>query len=201
MSSQFKPKGFVDNVTQLLSKGEDSLHRLIDAYNWAQLHLKEIHRCYPDYTQNWLCGEIARVFNVNVHAYCRTAVKFGGGKSVKALKEGYAIIRRFGVYECIRAERLLRTEDIDTLRTQITEKTTLKEFRSKVDALEQNLRELRPNGKPTPFPTVINYRKEYVRLEKEAAKLRLQLVRLEEENKALRDQLARIKELMTSCKV
>lgn len=188
MPCQFNPKTFVPEVNKLLARGEGAKQTLIDAWLWAYHHLKEVKRCFPGYSQEWLKTQIGRVFNINVEVYVRTAAKIGGGKSPEAMRKGYDFISRFSSYECMRAERMLRAEDMEALPKKVPENATNDDLRAIVDNLAQNLKTLKPqqsNVKP------INYQREYKRLVRENKRLR-------EENASLRRRLEIIEAAVSS---
>jgi hypothetical protein len=162
---RFDPKSFVRTVKDLLEAGEKALETLVDAYLWAGHHLKEIHRVNPEYEQRWLLSEVRRIFNVDVPVFARTAKKLGGGSETQNFEEGKAVIAKFGVYETFRAEKLLTDGQMETLRKDITPKTTPDEFRQMVDQHSRHLEKLREEREqPKTFAAVL---KENLQLKKQ----------------------------------
>lgn len=187
---RFSPKTFHETVLQLIQGSDKNLELLIDAYLWAQAHLKEIHAVTPTYEQQWLVGEIRRIFNVNATDYVRTAKRLGGGAKPEQFESGKAFIRRFGVFETFRADRLLSEDHMRKVVESISEQDTIEDFRnqvdhfsSKLDRLAEDTKEKRPR----------DYKIECLRLESQVKKLQSENDRLKEENERLKEALSVIR--------
>jgi hypothetical protein len=106
------PKTFVDEIERRISSSQDNLSWFIDAYLWAQRNLTKIHKHYPEYTNEWLRREVRRLHSVDPQVYVRTARRLGGGSGKKEFEYGRRLVRRFGVYECFRAVRVLTPDQM-----------------------------------------------------------------------------------------
>ena len=116
---KFRVDSFVTDVKNHIEASENALSWLMNAYLWAGEHLKEIHRRWPDYTQEWLVSEIQRVYNINPVVYARTLRTLGNGTDNAATQRGFNAMNKFGVWECTRADRLLDRESVQQLATEI----------------------------------------------------------------------------------
>lgn len=114
-----KAKTFRSHVTKKLSEGRDGLEWLVRAFGWAHHHLREIHREWPEYRQEWLENEIKKTFNVSPCQYLRTAVRIGGGPSEDQVNKGFRRIQKFGIWETFRAERVLGNTEWEMLRSRL----------------------------------------------------------------------------------
>lgn len=166
---QFMAETFVSTINTALQKGQEVLEFLIDAYAWANIHLKEIRRHNPGYEQRWLRTQVKRAFNVDPVLYLRAVQKLGGGRRPEELRRGRAMISQFGLYEGIRADRLLTTEQMSKMREKVTEMTTPEEFRQFVDELSGVLKGIHPGKEDG---AKLDYKREYMRLLQENASLK-----------------------------
>lgn len=185
----FQPSTFTETVTKLLYDSGQSLEFLVDAYLWAQTHIKEIHKSNPTYRQWWLQQEIQRVFSVDVQTYARTATRLGGGTSSENQAAGRDIIRRFGVYETFRAERLLSEDQMNALHLHIEKDATIDEFRSLVDKLAIRLERMADGS----IEKGRDYKLECIRLQSKLGALEKENKRLHVENEILKSKLAKIR--------
>lgn len=136
--------------------------------------MKEIHKYAKDYTQEWFKREIARVFNADVELYVRAAIHLGGSRDKAGMTRGIAIMKRFGYWECHRADKLLTRDQMRTLGTKVADDTTTDQFHEIVDLMAEVLKQkdAKDLGKK------LDYRKEYERLLAENARLRQEVVDL-----------------------
>jgi hypothetical protein len=164
----FNAGSFLSQVKVLLDAGDQGLADLVEAYNWANAHLKEIHKYFKDYTQDWLKKEIHRVYNADPELYVRAALHLGGSRDRTGMDRGIKLMRRFGYWECYRADKLLGRDQMRALVGKVTDSTTTDKFHEIVDVMAEVLRGKEDKG----GPIKIDYRKEYHRLSAENAKLK-----------------------------
>jgi hypothetical protein len=165
---------FVSQVQDLLKSGDENLATLIEAYNWANAHLKEVHKYHTDYTQQWLSAEIKRVFNCDPELYVRAAIHIGGTRDVAGMKTGMNLLRRFGYWECHRADQLLSREQMKSLPSKVTATMEVDAFHEIVETMAEVLRGKRDSG----TPDKVDYKREYLRLVQENAKLKQEVADL-----------------------
>ena len=185
-------KTFLDEVKSRIGRAEDDLDWFIDAYLWARLHLKQIHKHFPEYSNDWLRTEIKRVFSTDPAVYVRTAQRLGGGSGKKEFALGRAIVKSFGVYECFRAERLLTPPQLQSLGKQAKEDGwDVEQFSQRVRRLDDENRKVE-----TPRRGGSLLRERVRKLERQNESLRAKNVKLREENVKLATRLETIEELM-----
>lgn len=175
----FTAKTFYETVLKLLQDSDKNLERLLDAYLWAQDHLKEIHAIMPTYEQRWLASEMRRIFNVDVTTYVRTARRLGGGTKPEQFEKGKELVKRFGVFETFRAEKVLTEDHMRKVIESIPEQATAEDFRKQVDhfeAKQKKIEEKQPE----------DYKLKCIRLESQLKKAEAENKRLKEENERLK---------------
>lgn len=170
------PNGFVQAVGNSIKNGEATLEWCIGAYNWANLHLKEIHKYHPKYTQDWLRTEVKRVFNVDPLLYVRVAHHVGGGRQEKHFSVGQGMLNRFGFFELYRADKLLTQEQMAKLPSLVSNGITVDELHEIVDDMAAVLKTKDDRGRPHS----VDYRREYLRLMRENAELKKEVQMLRE---------------------
>ena len=172
----FSGKTFVDQVKAKIAELHDGADWLIDAYAWASRNLRAIRKHWPKYEQRWLQREILNAINIDPAMYFRVASKLGGGaRTIEALKSGRKIIRRAGYQECLLAERNLTNRQLLELAKYLPANYGPDEFRAIVEEQSAALKgesESKPTG-------TLDYRKEYVRLLEENARLKGRIEELE----------------------
>lgn len=179
----FEAKSFVKECQALLQQGATALHTLMERYNWAVVHLKEIHKYSPEYTQDWLSREMTRVFNADPEIYVRVAWNIGGTRDNAGFRLGQSYLKRYGYWECVRADRLLTKDQMRRIPEQVSLDKSVEQFVDVVDTMAEVLRTKRQ----IPGPDRIDYRKEFFKLQKENTELRVQLKAAQSELKVLRE--------------
>lgn len=156
--------------------GEGALLNLVDAYNWGNVNLKEVHKYNPKYEQRWLQREIQRVFNVDPQLCTRVAHQLGGGRTITAFEKGRKLLKRFGFFELYRAVKLLSRKQMEELPSKITPTMTSDQLHEMVDDMAEVLKNKTDQGEPEK----LDYRREYHRLLKENSELKAQVKLLNE---------------------
>lgn len=181
-------KNFAEEVTQALLDADKKRMWLLDAFEWSVCRIKEIRQYTPGWSQEWFASEIQRILNVNPWEYSRTVRKLGGGKTQKCVDKGRALMERFGVYECYRAERLLTNPEIGKLREMVDDNTTKDGFKTAVADII-SFRKKKNNGSNG---SKTRGRKAYLELLAENKKLRSQVKDLKEKLNHYKEKLKRL---------
>lgn len=187
---RFSPQSFVDSVNKLIREGDGALDLLIDAYFWAQDHMKEIHRCHAQYRQEWLREEIRRIFNADPVVYVRSAKRIGGD-SEEGLRRGREIIKRVGISEAFRAEHLLTKDQMEKLRDELTKDVTVTSFRKLVDAKAASLVKMKTQALLA--KGAVDFHMEFLRKERECKQLRAENEKLKQEIERLNGKISEAK--------
>lgn len=136
---RIKPEVFKKRLQAALKKGEEGLDEAVDLYLWARKNIKAMHRVDPGYTQESTITAIRRVWNIDPQDYLRAACRLGGGTEQKHADLGRAMIKRFGVFECVeRAEKILGVDQmkkLPALVAKLSKDAGPDEFRKIVDEL------------------------------------------------------------------
>lgn len=168
--SGYEARTFEADCIRLIKTAAMTLEEAVDRYNWANVHRKEILKYNSGYRQEWLRIEIGRVFSVDPVIYTRTATHIGGGRRAEHFLKGREFIRRFGVPECLRADRLLTQDQLTELLSKVTEETSTEQFRQIVNDMAEVLSSKLPPREPK-----MDYQREYLRLLAENAELRKEI--------------------------
>lgn len=193
-------KNFQGIIEGAIRAGEGALDDAIDAYLWARIHIKEVHKAYPKYRQSDSADAIRRVFNVEPDTYLRTACRLGGGDDQEACDAGRSIIKRVGAFEAFRADNMLGVEQMGKLGASISSRCTQKQFRKKVDTLYK--KEVEPakgiSEKKESRSPRLDYRAEYLKLVKKVAGLEARLEEKDELVKSLNSDVRWLKRQLAS---
>lgn len=168
---KFSAKTFVSDVVEHINGGRLSLEYLIAAYGWGFEHIKEIHKYSPGYTQAWIETEIKKVFNIDPQSYALLCRRLGGGASTQQKERGFMIVRKFGFWECFRANRLLTVEQMARLGDSVTDKMKDAEFSTAVDQMAEVLK----NKEDSDQPERIDWKKRCLKAEAKLAELAAEL--------------------------
>lgn len=187
---RFKLETFVTEIEARLVNTRDNLEYLIDAYNWAQWpeNVRAIHRVWPDYRQEWLRDQIRAVFHLDPQQATLVIGRIAGGNTKAKRKRAWAFARRVGLWQLIRANRLL---DATKMRRLISQFPAGKDFipSEHVENVVDQMAQAGQNVKASSGPTRMDYRKEYFKLQRENQVLR-------EENIALKAEIAVLRKVM-----
>jgi len=133
----YSVKNFKKLFIEAMVKSEEGLDEFVRLYLWARDRIKELHRAWPSYSQEWAISQFKRTFRMEPETYVRTALRIGQGSDLKHFEIGNAIIKRFGVYETFRADTLLGPVQMAKILKKIGPKATTDKFKAAVDELRE----------------------------------------------------------------
>jgi hypothetical protein len=139
MDQTVSVKNFNATLDRNLKLGEDGIDRCVDLYIWSRAHIKELHKHDATFTQEYVVQRITRCLNVDPVVYLRTASRLGGGESADCVQAGREMIKRFGIYETFRADKLLGPDQMAKLSIQAEKFVNGDEFKGAVDDLRKEI--------------------------------------------------------------
>lgn len=155
-----------------LVQGEGGLDGAVGLYLWARDHIRELHQVDKKFRQDWVIVQIQRVWNIDPEDYVRTAARLGGGTEPHEMEKGRKVIKRFGLHETFRADKMLGPDQMRKIIAKLSKAAGPDAFRKAVDELyEQEIANIKPGKKGPEKGEKVNYRSEYFRLLKRCAEL------------------------------
>lgn len=182
-------QSFQKSLDKAIEMGEAGLDLAIECYLYAQVpgKLKEIRKLQPDFTQEATANAIRRVWKIDPVVYLRIASKLGDGD----IGVGRDAMKKFGSWECERAEKLLGATQLKKLRTAMLDMGGPSEFSAEVDKLRAELEETakKKRGDDPPVRPSLTWKQKFEKVLAENADLRSQIASLVAENRVMGEQL------------